>query len=88
MTSCETFHQADNVESKEDNVEVMIKKHEDFDKPSVIKRIKFNILIGSSNLSIMLVLTSIRRRKMYWKEALIEKRAQLGEYQTIFKRCL
>ena len=33
ITSGETFLQAnDNVDSKEDNVEAMIKEHEDFDK--------------------------------------------------------
>ena len=47
-----------------------------------------HMLISSSNLSTKLVLTSIRRRKMSWKdgrskEALIEKRAQLGESQTL-----
>merc|ERR1712079_530448 len=94
MTSRETFLQADdNVDSKEDNVEAMIKKHEDFDKAIGNQEEKIESLqtyadqlIQSEHYAgedINQKKKDVLERWEKLKEALIEKRAQLGESQTL-----
>ena len=94
MTSREIFLSSDDAtDSKEDNVEAMIKKHEDFDKAINNQEEKIETLqtyadqlIASEHYAV----NDINQKKKdvleRWeklKEALIEKRAQLGESQTL-----
>merc|ERR1712226_477417 len=94
MTSRETFLQADDEgDSKEDNVEAMIKKHEDFDKAIGNQEEKIESLQTYADQLIQsehYAAADIQQKKKdvleRWeklKEALIEKRAQLGEHQTL-----
>ena len=50
MTNRETFLNADDVDSKEEKIEMMIKKHEDFDKVSFITASKMQeCCLGSTS---------------------------------------
>merc|ERR1712226_1579433 len=94
MTSRETFLQADDEsDNKDDNVEAMIKKHEDFDKAIGNQEEKIETLqtyadqlIASEHYAgndINQKKKDVLERWEKLKEALIEKRAQLGEHQTL-----
>merc|ERR1719415_241483 len=94
MTSREAFLQTDDEgDSKEDNVEAMIKKHEDFDKAIGNQEEKIESLQTYADQLIQsehYAAADIQQKKKdvleRWeklKEALIEKRAQLGEHQTL-----
>merc|ERR1712226_1256019 len=94
MTSRETFLQADDEsDNKDDNVEAMIKKHEDFDKAIGNQEEKIETLqtyadqlIASEHYAgndINQKKKDVLERWEKLKEALIEKRAQLGESQTL-----
>merc|ERR1719192_2612233 len=94
MTSREAFLQTDDEgDSKEDNVEAMIKKHEDFDKAIGNQEEKIESLqtyadqlIQSEHYAgedINQKKKDVLERWEKLKEALIEKRAQLGESQTL-----
>merc|ERR1719273_2311559 len=95
MSSREAFLATDDVDSGEggDNVEAMIKKHEDFDKAIGNQEEKIESLQTYADQLIQsehYAATDIQQKKKdvleRWekpKEALIEKRAQLGEHQTL-----
>merc|ERR1712242_216661 len=94
MTSREIFLSSDDAtDSKEDNVEAMIKKHEDFDKAINNQEEKIESLQTYADQLIQsehYAGPNINQKKKdvleRWeklKEALIEKRAQLGESQTL-----
>merc|ERR1719445_2621947 len=94
MTSRESFLSTDDTtDSKEDNVEAMIKKHEDFDKAIGNQEEKIESLQTYADQLIQsehYAGNDINQKKKdvleRWeklKEALIEKRAQLGESQTL-----
>ena len=94
MTSRETFLSTeDATDSKEDNVEAMIKKHEDFDKAINNQEEKIESLQTYADQLVQsehYAGNDINQKKKdvleRWeklKEALIEKRAQLGESQTL-----
>merc|ERR1712088_675943 len=94
MTSREAFLSTDDAtDSKEDNVEAMIKKHEDFDKAINNQEEKIEPLQTYADQLIQsehYAAADIQQKKKdvleRWeklKEALIEKRAQLGEHQTL-----
>merc|ERR1719411_1504995 len=94
MTSRESFLSTDDAtDSKEDNVEAMIKKHEDFDKAIGNQEEKIESLqtyadqlIQSEHYAgddINQKKKDVLERWEKLKEALIEKRAQLGESQTL-----
>merc|ERR1719187_2685316 len=94
MTSRESFLSSDDAtDSKEDNVEAMIKKHEDFDKAINNQEEKIESLqtyadqlIQSEHYAgpdINQKKKDVLERWEKLKEALIEKRAQLGESQTL-----
>merc|ERR1719342_1756046 len=94
MTSRESFLSTDDAtDGKEDNVEAMIKKHEDFDKAIGNQEEKIESLqtyadqlIQSEHYAgndISQKKKDVLERWEKLKEALIEKRAQLGESQTL-----
>merc|ERR1719245_2226958 len=94
MTSREAFLSSDDAtDSKEDNVEAMIKKHEDFDKAIGNQEEKIESLQTYADQLVQsehYAGNDINQKKKdvleRWeklKEALIEKRAQLGESQTL-----
>merc|ERR1719443_2286741 len=94
MTSRESFLSTeDATDSKEDNVEAMIKKHEDFDKAINNQEEKIETLqtyadqlIASEHYAgndINQKKKDVLERWEKLKKALIEKRAQLGESQTL-----
>merc|ERR1712223_1830211 len=94
MTSRESFLSTDDTtDSKEDSVEAMIKKHEDFDKAIGNQEEKIESLqtyadqlIQSEHYAgedINQKKKDVLERWEKLKEALIEKRAQLGESQTL-----
>merc|ERR1719232_1838767 len=94
MSSREAFLAADDVDSGEgDNVEAMIKKHEDFDKAIGNQEEKIESLstyadqlIASEHYAASDIDQKKKEVLARWeklKEALIEKRAQLGESQTL-----
>merc|ERR1719192_1577442 len=95
MTSRESFLSTDDAtdSNKEDNVEAMIKKHEDFDKAINNQEEKIESLqtyadqlIQSEHYAggdINQKKKDVLERWEKLKEALIEKRAQLGESQTL-----
>merc|ERR1719192_2343908 len=94
MTSRESFLSTDDAtdSNKEDNVEAMIKKHEDFDKAINNQEEKIESLqtyadqlIQSEHYAggdINQKKKDVLERWEKLKEALIEKRAQLGEIET------
>ena len=79
MISHETLLQVnDSVDSKEDNVEAMTKDPEDFDK-AICNQEEKSVPLQTyadhlSNLSNMLVLTSIRRKKMSRRDGRISRK--------------
>merc|ERR1719362_1177225 len=94
MTSREAFLQTDDEgDSKEDNVEAMIKKHEDFDKAIGNQEEKIESLqtyadqlMSSEHYAtsdIQANKEEVMARWEHLKEALIEKRSKLGESQTL-----
>jgi len=93
MLSREAFLETDEPDNTEGNVEAMIKKHEDFDKAINNQEEKIEALETYSQQLIQsdhYAVPDIENKKKEvldrWKklkEALIEKRAQLGESQTL-----
>merc|ERR1712079_734412 len=94
MTSREAFLQTDDEgDSKEDNVEAMIKKHEDFDKAIGNQEEKIESLstyadqlIASEHYAANNIDGKKKEVLARWsdlKDALIKKRAELGESQTL-----
>merc|ERR1719232_641463 len=94
MSSREAFLAADDVDSGEgDNVEAMIKKHEDFDKAIGNQEEKIESLstyadqlIASEHYAASDILNKRKEVLARWsdlKDALIKKRAELGESQTL-----
>merc|ERR1719336_2850212 len=94
MSSREAFLAADDVDSGEgDNVEAMIKKHEDFDKAIGNQEEKIESLstyadqlIASEHYAASDIDQKKKEVLARWehlKEALIKKRAELGESQTL-----
>merc|ERR1712079_289467 len=94
MTSREAFLQTDDEgDSKEDNVEAMIKKHEDFDKAIGNQEEKIDSLttyadqlMSSEHYAHEAILSKKEEVLTRWanlKEALIEKRKELGESQKL-----
>ena len=93
MTARETFLQSDEPDAKSDNVEALIKKHEDFDKAINAQEEK----IAALNLFADQLMAAehygkddihgkrgdVLNRWQHLKEALIEKRSKLGESQTL-----
>jgi spectrin alpha len=93
MSSREAFLASEEVDSKGDNVEALIKKHEDFDKAINAQEEKIAAL---QTLSEQLIAAEhyaspaidakrkeVLGRWRHLKEALIEKRSRLGESQTL-----
>ncbi|KAB7494812.1 Spectrin alpha chain [Armadillidium nasatum] len=93
MSSREAFLQSDEPDAKADNVEALIKKHEDFDKAINAQEEKIaalNIfadqLIAAEHYAkgdIEDKRKQVLERWQHLKEALIEKRSKLGESQTL-----
>merc|ERR1719412_1358771 len=94
MSSREAFLKSDETDSGEgDNVEAMIKKHEDFDKAIGNQEEKIESLstyadqlISSEHYAASDIDSKKREVLSRWqnlKEALIEKRSKLGESQTL-----
>lgn len=93
MSSREAFVASDEVDGEGDNVEAMIKKHEDFDKAIGNQEEKIESLstyadqlIGSDHYSCIEIKSKKQEVLTRWqelKEALIEKRSKLGESQTL-----
>ena len=94
MSSREAFLKTDEVDSSEgDNVESLIKKHEDFDKAIGSQEEKIESLstyadqlVASNNYAkndIQDKRDEVLSRWQKLKEALIEKRSKLGESQTL-----
>lgn len=93
MSAREAFLAAEEVDSKGDNVEALIKKHEDFDKAINAQEEKIGAL---KTLADQLIAADhyaspaiddkrqqVLDRWHHLKEALIEKRSRLGESQTL-----
>merc|ERR1740129_151446 len=93
MLSREAFLETDEPDNTEGNVEAMIKKHEDFDKAIGNQEEKIEApetysqqLIQSDHYAVPDIENKKKEVLDRWeklKEALIEKRAQLGESQTL-----
>ncbi|XP_066994169.1 spectrin alpha chain isoform X3 [Anabrus simplex] len=93
MSSREAFLAAEEVDSKGDNVEALIKKHEDFDKAINAHEEKIaalqtlaDQLIAADHYASQPIDEKRRQVLDRWrhlKEALIEKRSKLGESQTL-----
>jgi len=93
MSAREAFLQAEEVDSKGDNVEALIKKHEDFDKAINAHEEKIaalqtlaDQLIAAEHYASQPIDEKRRQvldRWFHLKEALIEKRSRLGESQTL-----
>ncbi|KAK9736587.1 Spectrin repeat [Popillia japonica] len=93
MSDREAFLAAEEVDSKGDNVEALIKKHEDFDKAinaheekiaalqSLADQLINNEHYASSQIDDKR--NQVLDRWRHLKEALIEKRSKLGESQTL-----
>lgn len=93
MSSREAFLSSDEPDAKSDNVEALIKKHEDFDKAINAQEEK----IAALNLFADQLVAAehyakgdidgkrgnVLNRWQHLKEALIEKRSKLGESQTL-----
>ena len=93
MSSREAFLSSDEADAKSDNVEALIKKHEDFDKAINAQEEK----IAALNLFADQLIAAehyaqsdigekrgqVLDRWQHLKEALIEKRSKLGESQTL-----
>nr|CAD7403707.1 unnamed protein product [Timema cristinae] len=93
MSAREAFLAAEEVDSKGDNVEALIKKHEDFDKAINAHEEKIaalqtlaDQLIAAEHYASEPIDEKRRQVLDRWrhlKEALIEKRSKLGESQTL-----
>ncbi|CAG0895460.1 unnamed protein product [Darwinula stevensoni] len=93
MSSREAFLAQEEVDSKGDNVEALIKKHEDFDKAINAQEEKIALLQTFAdqlmradhyaNRDIDDKRNDVLERWHKLKEALIEKRSKLGESQTL-----
>ncbi|KAL0276367.1 UNVERIFIED_CONTAM: hypothetical protein PYX00_003957 [Menopon gallinae] len=93
MSAREAFLAAEEVDSKGDNVEALIKKHEDFDKAINAHEEKIAALqtladqLTASDHYASADIDEKRRQVLdrwrHLKEALIEKRSRLGESQTL-----
>ncbi|XP_046986663.1 spectrin alpha chain isoform X3 [Schistocerca americana] len=93
MSAREAFLAAEEVDSKGDNVEALIKKHEDFDKAINAHEEKIaalqtlaDQLIGADHYASKQIdekRCQVLDRWRHLKEALIEKRSRLGESQTL-----
>ena len=93
MTNRETFLNADDVDSKEEKIEMMIKKHEDFDKAIGNQEEKIEALqtfadqlVASEHYATPDIdgkKKEVLERWSHLKDALIQKRAELGESQTL-----
>ncbi|XP_046383507.1 spectrin alpha chain [Ischnura elegans] len=93
MSSREAFLSAEEVDSKGDNVEALIKKHEDFDKAIGSQEEKMatlqtlaDQLLSSGHYASDAIDEKRRQVLQRWrhlKEALIEKRSKLGESRTL-----
>lgn len=93
MSSREAFLASEEVDSKGDNVEALIKKHEDFDKAINAHEEKIaalqtlaDQLIAADHYAAQPIddkRNKVLNRWRHLKEALIEKRSKLGESQTL-----
>ncbi|CAH1402347.1 unnamed protein product [Nezara viridula] len=93
MSAREAFLSAEEVDSKGDNVEALIKKHEDFDKAINAHEEKIaalqtlaDQLMAADHYAAQAIDDKRRQVLDRWrhlKEALIEKRSRLGESQTL-----
>ncbi|KAF7280660.1 alpha spectrin isoform X1 [Rhynchophorus ferrugineus] len=93
MSDREAFLAADEVDSNGDNVEALIKKHEDFDKAINAHEEKIATLqslakelIGREHYASKAIddkCNQVLERWHHLKDALIEKRSKLGESQTL-----
>ncbi|XP_022904898.1 spectrin alpha chain isoform X2 [Onthophagus taurus] len=93
MSDREAFLAAEEVDSKGDNVEALIKKHEDFDKAINAHEEKIaalqtlaDQLINNEHYASQQIddkRKQVLDRWRHLKEALIEKRSKLGESQTL-----
>lgn len=93
MSAREAFLAAEEVDSKTDNVEALIKKHEDFDKAINAHEEKIGALqtladqlIAADHYAAKPIDDKRKQVLDRWrllKEALIEKRSRLGESQTL-----
>lgn len=93
MSDREAFLASDEVDSNGDNVEVLIKKHEDFDKAINAHEEKIatlqtlaDQLIGQEHYASQAIddkRNQVLNRWKHLKDALIEKRSKLGESQTL-----
>lgn len=93
MSDREAFIASDEVDSNGDNVEVLIKKHEDFDKAINAHEEKIatlqtlaDQLIGQEHYASKDIddkRNQVLNRWKHLKDALIEKRSKLGESQTL-----
>lgn len=93
MSARESFLNAEEVDSKGDNVEVLIKKHEDFDKAIngheekiAALQVLADQLIAQQHYAAKLIddkRKQVLERWRHLKEDLIEKRSRLGDEQTL-----
>jgi spectrin alpha len=93
MYARESFLNAEEVDSKGDNVEVLIKKHEDFDKAIhgheekiAALQVLADQLIAQQHYAGKLIddkRNEVLERWRHLKEDLIEKRSRLGDEQTL-----
>ncbi|XP_070496510.1 spectrin alpha chain isoform X3 [Chironomus tepperi] len=93
MSAREAFLNAEEVDSKGDNVEVLIKKHEDFDKAIhgheekiAALQVLADQLIAQQHYAAKLIddkRNEVLERWRHLKEDLIEKRSRLGDEQTL-----
>ncbi|XP_059483573.1 spectrin alpha chain isoform X3 [Neocloeon triangulifer] len=93
MSSREAFLASEEVDSKGDNVEALIKKHEDFDKAinaqeekiAALQTLAEQLIAAEHYASpaIEAKRKEVLGRWRHLKEALIEKRSRLGESQTL-----
>ncbi|XP_037044978.1 spectrin alpha chain isoform X3 [Bradysia coprophila] len=93
MSAREAFLNAEEVDSKGDNVEALIKKHEDFDKAIngheekiAALQVLADQLIAQNHYAASLIddkRQQVLERWRHLKEGLIEKRSRLGDEQTL-----
>lgn len=93
MSAREAFLNAEEVDSKGDNVEALIKKHEDFDKAIngheekiAALQVLADQLIAQNHYASNLIddkRKQVLERWRHLKEGLIEKRSRLGDEQTL-----
>lgn len=93
MAAREAFLAADEVDSKGDNVETLIKKHEDFDKAvnaheekiADVQRFADRLIAAEHYAAVPIndKREQVLERWQHLKEALFKKRFKLGESQTL-----